>query len=229
MSDARRFSRRGSRRRHPADRGPHCGRGASPASATRRALLLAVVATSAVLVAATAPATALAKQAPATGHDDIAFHDWTSSADFTAGVSNGTGTAGDALSFGSATGSMTYDDQGFGFPAATYDSATWTSPALTPGFGLTELVASWNADTPPGTWVQVQMRGTTNAGTATKWYVMGRWAAGDANIHRTSLGGQGDTDGTIAIDTFLSRKGVTLTEYQPVSYTHLTLPTKRIV
>jgi hypothetical protein len=58
------------------------------------------------------------------------------------------------------------------------------------------------------------MRGTTNADTLTKWYVMGRWASGDGDIHRTSLGGQGDTDGTIAIDTFLSRKGVTLTDYQ---------------
>ena len=67
------------------------------------------------------------------------------------------------------------------------------------------------------------MRGTTNAATLTKWYVMGRWASGDADIHRTSLGGQGDTDGTIAIDTFLSRKGVTLTAYQ-LRVTLLRLP-----
>ena len=123
-------------------------------------------------------------------------------------------TSGDALAFGSASGSITYDDQGFGFPSAPYDTATWTSPLRPAGFGLTELVASWNADTPPGTWVEVQMRGTTNAGTLTKWYVMGRWASGDTDIHRTSLGGQGDDDGTIAIDTFLSRKGVSLTDYQ---------------
>jgi len=52
---------------------------------------------------------------------------------------------------------------------------------------------------------------------------MGRWASGDSDIHRTSLGGQGDTDGTIAIDTFLSRKGVTLTDYQ-LRVTLLRLP-----
>ena len=37
-------------------------------------------------------------------------------------------------------------------------------------------------------------------------------AAGD--IHRTSVGGQGDADGTIAIDTFFAAKGVAVTKYQ---------------
>ena len=165
------------------------------------------------LAAAIVPSPALAAKAPP-DHANIARHDWTTSADFAGGSSSGVVTSGDELAFGAATGTQSYDDQGFGFPATTYSTATWTSPVHAPGFGLTELVASWNADTPPGTWIEVQMRGTTNAGTLTKWYVMGRWASGDSDIHRTSLGGQGDTDGTIAIDTFLSRKGVTLTEYQ---------------
>ncbi len=171
---------------------------------------------------AVAPAPALAKNTTAT-HANISYHEWTTAADFAAGSSSGAALAGDALTFGSATGSLPYDDQGFGFPTRTYDSATWTSPVYAPGFGLTELVASWNADTPAGTWVQVEMQGTTNAATLTKWYVLGRWASGDADIHRTSLSGQGDTDGTIAIDTFLSRKGVTLSSYQ-LRVTLLRLP-----
>ena len=180
----------------------------------------------AVLLAVSAvaiPSPAFAKQPITGGHDHIAFHDWTTDADFAGGGSNGVGTVAGALTFAAATGSMSYDDQGFGSPPAIYHSATWTSPIRATEFGLTELVASWNADTPAGTWVQVEMRGTTNAGIATKWYVMGRWASGDGDIHRTSLGGQGDTDGTIAIDTFLSRKGVTLTDYQ-LRVTLLRLP-----
>jgi hypothetical protein len=172
-----------------------------------RNVVVALLALSAAVLPSPASA---AKAAP--DHDNIAHHDWTTSADFAGGSSSGVLTSGDELAFGTATGSQSYDDQGFGFPATTYATTTWTSPVHTPGFGLTELVASWNADTPPGTWIEVQMRGTTNAGTLTKWYVMGRWASGDGDIHRTSLGGQGDTDGTIAIDTFLSRKGVTLTD-----------------
>ena len=63
------------------------------------------------------------------------------------------------------------------------------------------------------------MHGTTTSGTTTKWYVMGRWTSQmpsetSGDIHRTSLGGQGDADGTIAIDTFLAAKRVALTSYQ---------------
>jgi hypothetical protein len=169
------------------------------------------------------PAPALANQERAPTHDAIAYHEWTTSTEFAGGTANGTGSTGDALTFEARTGSMPYDDQGFGFPAVTYETAIWTSPVHATKFGLNKFVASWNADTPPGTWVQIEMRGTTNAGTPTKWYVMGRWASGDADIHRTSLGGQGDTDGTIAIDTFLSRKGVALTDYQ-LRVTLLRLP-----
>jgi len=89
----------------------------------------------------------------------------------------------------------------------------WTSPFFSTAFGFTELVSSWNADTPAGTWIQVEMRATTDKGALTKWYVMGRWAFGDGDIHRTSVGGQGDQDGYIAIDTFFA-KDHPLTSYQ---------------
>jgi hypothetical protein len=74
-------------------------------------------------------------------------------------------------------GTLAYDDP---FDSSTqptsYDYDTWTSPVYAPGFGLTELVSSWTADTPPGTWTQVEMQGTTASGTTTKWYAMGRRA-----------------------------------------------------
>ena len=92
-------------------------------------------------------------------------------------------------------------------------TATWTSPAHATGFGFSELVASWNADTPPGTWIQVEMRGQTDKRTWTKWYVMGIWAYGDETIHRTSVGGQGDADGFVSIDTFFA-KDHPLVQYQ---------------
>ena len=38
----------------------------------------------------------------ATGHSDIAYHDWTTSADFASGTANGVTTTGDALAFGVA-------------------------------------------------------------------------------------------------------------------------------
>ena len=98
----------------------------------------------------------------------------------------------------------------------TFDNApggVWTSPWFQTGFGFTELVSSWNADTPAGTWIQIDMRATTDRGTTTKWYTMGRWAFGDGDIQRTSVGGQGDADGFVSIDTFFA-KDHPLTSYQ---------------
>jgi hypothetical protein len=40
---------------------------------------------------------------------------------------------------------------------------------------------------------------------ASKWYVLGRWTADDKDFHRTSVGGQGDRDGFVAIDTFFAK------------------------
>ena len=93
----------------------------------------------------------------------------------------------------------------FGSASIAYESGSWTSPRYSPGFGFSELVASWNATTQPGTWLQVQMQARTDQGQLTKWYTMGIWASDSDTIHRTSVGGQGDTDGTVAIDTFYSR------------------------
>jgi Peptidase_C39 like family len=93
----------------------------------------------------------------------------------------------------------------FPLPAGGVTSGTYTSPWFAPGFGFTELVASWNASTPTGSWIEVRMRATTEKGTQTKWYVMGRWAYGDGDIQRTSVGGQGDADGFVAIDTFFAK------------------------
>ena len=179
-----------------------------------------LVVLAAALAAVVAAPASLARQPGS--HDLISYHGWTTGADFAAGTFAGARAAavGDgAITFGSAAGTLDYDDP---FDATTqtttYDYATWTSPTYRVGFGLTELVASWTAATPPGTWIQVEMHGTTTAGTTTKWYVMGRWtsqmpsAAGD--ISRTSVGLQGDADGTIAIDTFFAAKGVALSDYQ---------------
>ena len=101
----------------------------------------------------------------------------------------------------------------FPLPKGGVTSGTWTSPWHATGFGFTELVASWNASTTAGSWIEIRMRATTGKGTQTKWYVMGRWAYGDADFRRTSVGGQGDADGYVSIDTFFA-KDHPLTAYQ---------------
>lgn len=84
----------------------------------------------------------------------------------------------------------------------TWERGTWTSPWTEPGFAFTELVPSWDARTPVGTFVQVQVRGRTTDGTRSNWDTLGRWAAHDTDFRRTSQGSQPDDLGTVATDTW---------------------------
>jgi hypothetical protein len=124
------------------------------------------------------------------------------------------GSAGLTLSGTLATG--TYTDP---FPTGSphdvaYESGEWVSPPFTAPFDFDELVASWNAATPNGTWIKTEMQ-ATGSGRTTKWYTLGIWASGDGTIHRTSVPAQGNADGFVAIDTFIrSKKAAPLRSYQ---------------
>jgi Peptidase_C39 like family len=89
--------------------------------------------------------------------------------------------------------------------SGTYQYGTWTSPVYATRFGFNELVSSWNATTPAGTWVQSEVQPRLVDGHWAKWYVLGRWTSGDSDFHRTSVGGQGDADGYVAIDTLFTK------------------------
>lgn len=173
-----------------------------------------IVATLTGLALATALSVAPASATTATNtNQTIDFHQWRAPLDFLAGHFAGTRPTGTGLVIRRPVGTIEYTDPTLG-TTNPYDYATWTSPTHRIGFGATQLVASWNATTPAGTWLQVEMSGTTSTGTHTRWYVMGRWASGDADIHRTSVPNQDDVDGTVSVDTFESATGVTLATYQ---------------
>jgi hypothetical protein len=127
---------------------------------------------------------------------------------FATGTTSGTVASPGALALAS-TGLTTapYTDP-HGYGTKSYESGTWTSAWHDPGFPFSQAVASWNAQTPAGTWIQVELRAHTEDGRDTKWYVLGRWAYDDADFHRTSVPGQGDKDGFVAIDTFVPKKAV---------------------
>jgi hypothetical protein len=91
---------------------------------------------------------------------------------------------------------------------------TWTSAPQPVLFPFDELVASWNATTPGGSWITVEMAASGSRRT-TKWYTMGIWTTDVSPEHRTSVGGQADADGTVAIDTFIrAKKAAALDSYQ---------------
>ncbi|MGW7467428.1 peptidase C39 family protein [Streptomyces xantholiticus] len=98
-------------------------------------------------------------------------------------------------------GTTDYTDPHTG-TTARWEYATWTSPVHRSSVPATEVIASWNADTPAGTWLQVELSGRYSDGSATPWFVMGRWAAGDMDIRRTSVDDQGDGRASVWTDTF---------------------------
>jgi hypothetical protein len=137
----------------------------------------------------------------------VEYHAWTGPDGWESGAAAGVrvdrpaGGAGGLL-IDRPVGTAPYADPHTG-TSRLWEYATWISPEQRPGFGASELVPSWNAGTPPGTWIEVELRGTYGDGTTTPWYVLGRWASGDADILRTSVGGQGDGRTRVATDTVM--------------------------
>src|SRR3954470_13160075 len=152
----------------------------APGSPSRRVLLGSAAGVTLAGIAGTGSAVAAGRPGTSDTSDRrVSYREW----------------SGRDLRVGRFSGTRDYVDP-FDPTAAsrTYDVATWVSPVVRPGFGLTELVASWNADTPGGSWIEVSVRGRS-AGIATKEYVLGRWCRFDpaegGGISRTSVDGQG--------------------------------------
>jgi hypothetical protein len=78
-----------------------------------------------------------------------------------------------------------------------FDSHIHAVPA-----GFTSAIASWNAQTPGGSWIEVSMRARLGS-RWTAWYQMGSWSADLDGDHRTSLNGQHDSDGRVDTDTLV--------------------------
>ncbi len=83
-----------------------------------------------------------------------------------------------------------------------------TSPVLVARLSWQELIASWNADTPDGAYLKVEVRALYPT-SATKYYTMGLWSSNPGRHPRESVRGQGDADGTVETDTLtLARPSV---------------------
>ncbi|MFI5834609.1 peptidase C39 family protein [Micromonospora sp. NPDC051300] len=100
-----------------------------------------------------------------------------------------------------------------GLTPAGRHTGSWTSPVVPVGFAATELVPSWTADTPPGCWLRVELRGWADDAATTGWYALGDWAADDGTVRRSSVPGQSDGRARVDADT-LRMTGATVTGWQ---------------
>ncbi|MGA5559130.1 peptidase C39 family protein [Streptomyces lavendulocolor] len=204
-------------------------------SAARRTVLAAALAAMGTAAASSAPATALTTSAgasagtrtatPRAGHDPRASAGlvdnrfWTSYTDWRSGTRAGTRPVlshRPGLVIGTPAGRADYTDPHTG-TTSTWEYAAWTSPEHRSTVPATEVIPSWNADTPAGTWITVELKGRYSDGAETPWYVMGRWAAGDGDIRRTSVDDQKDGRSTVWTDTLAlddTASGLRLVSYR---------------
>ncbi|MFJ8940079.1 peptidase C39 family protein [Streptomyces sp. NPDC102365] len=194
---------------------------------SRRTVLAAAVA--AVAAGAASPAAAASPPArtpagpaaptPKAPSALVDNHAWTSYADWRGGTAEGTRAVQGArpgLEIRTPEGRIDYQDPHTN-TTATWEYARWTSPVHRLAVPSTEVIASWNARTPAGTWLQIELTGTYSDGTDTPWYVMGRWAAGDQDIRRTSVDDQSDGKSSVWTDTFAvddAASGLRLVSYR---------------
>jgi hypothetical protein len=147
-----------------------------------RHVLVSAAAAVAFLVAAAAPAGA-AQPYP------VSFHTFDLSLGTTSGLTYANGSLALAAS---GLGTFDYSDPyanaaGDGVDGSgTYQFGTWTSAPYAVGFAFNELVSSWNATTPVGTWLQAEVQPQLADGHWAKWYILGRWTSSDSDFHRTS-------------------------------------------
>jgi len=185
----------------------------------RRPALVAVLASLALGgTALVSPVASSAADAPAIA-EHVTFTQWDFGDANPGGSFAGTrrtgGRDGHVLRLKHPAATSTYTDPYAATPTPrTYDEGTWTSPTVRTPFGLTELVSSWNAHTPGGSWLEVTVQGVADDGSTSKWYVLGRWADHDSEIHPTSLGGQADSLATVSIDTLVTRNAHTFDSYR---------------
>ena len=131
----------------------------------------------------------------------------TTSAGFRAGEQEGTRVRRGSLKIAEPAGSLDWAGRRWSY-------SRWTSDWVRPGHGFTELIPSWNARTPSGTWVQVQARVSTTGSKVSGWKTLGSWSTRDRDFQRTSSGSQRDAVASVSTDTVQAASGVTLGSYQ---------------
>jgi Peptidase_C39 like family len=96
------------------------------------------------------------------------------------------------------------DFSGFARTASGDGRVVLLSPPITPAMSWNQLVVSWNASAPAGTFLEVAAAANINSprGT-TRFYSLGRWTPDDQLFPRASVSGQKDADGQVDVDTLV--------------------------
>jgi Peptidase_C39 like family len=94
-----------------------------------------------------------------------------------------------------------------------YYWGTLTSPVYETSTRFDTLVPSWNASTPAGTWMELEVR-VRSSGNWSRWFNMGVWAKGTTDIKRHSVNAQSWGAWAVYTDTLQSSGPVFANAYR---------------
>jgi hypothetical protein len=136
----------------------------------------------------------------------IGLDRWKTRADWRSGRAEGVSMRGGKLRMTTPRASRTYRSR-------HYDTSRWTSAWTAGRFGASELIPSWNADTPAGTWIEVAVRARRGERSGS-WDVVARWSDTDRRFRRVSGSSQPDDLTSVNVDTVLTNATRGLSSWQ---------------
>lgn len=122
------------------------------------------------------------------------------------------GVAGVSLSSTSTSSRTAFDSSGF-YNGGRYHWGQLTSPVCEIADRFDTLVPSWQANTPAGTWMELEIR-VCSGGVWTRWFGMGVWASGTESVKRHSVDGQEGGSWRVLTDTLQNTDPVFADTYQ---------------
>ena len=127
----------------------------------------------------------------------IRYDAWSGAADWRTGACRGTAVTDDALVIGTPYPPPGARDE--------YERGSWISAQVRTGFCFDDLVASWSAITPPGSWIEIAAIGERRDHPTADNHVLGRWSSGEHPEHRASVAR--DDDPETDVDVWRPRAG----------------------
>lgn len=112
--------------------------------------------------------------------------------------------AGAVVQLPAGAGSWGFDMSGL-YNGGEYRVGAALSPDVVTKQPFREAVVSWEADTPPGSWIEILIAARQGEHW-TRDYHLGVWAATSDAVVRHSVAGQEDEDGKVATDTLALRR-----------------------
>lgn len=135
------------------------------------------------------------------------FRQFTTDADLHAGRNEGARVVAGSLTMAKSQGRRAYAGR-------SWDWSRWTSPWVAPGHAFTQLVPTWNAVTPPDTFVQVLARTRSTTGKLSRWKLVSTWSTRDDQIRRSSGPAHADALSRLSTDTLTATARYPFARYQ---------------